>query len=202
MIPYYKTIAGGKDTLRKKLDIDRLEMPMKVIRCQDGLFTNQEYMNLLGYFSWEDFVSAYKSEQKIITQADKVSKTVNEFENAISEIVDKETEDVENLHDHEVGIASLVFALSAFGCAPISGCRAHPGGTYSSAPSAGLFAPKTKARTLLGVAMHSNVGIINNSHIEEHNGIEIYAHTVTDLMQYAHNLYKTQNTPAPKSKRR
>jgi hypothetical protein len=200
MIPYYKTMIGKRDVLTKRLNIDRLDMPVDVIRAEEGLVVNHEYLNLVGYFTWEDFRLAYDSEKKIIEYADKNSKTAKEFEQVIEELVDQEKFDVENLSNHEVGIASLVFALSAFCCAPISGCRAHPNGSYSDAPSVGLYAPKRKAKTLLRIAQYSTVGIVNNDNMDAAGGIEIYAHTVTDLMQYAHNLFVSQN-PSAKNKR-
>jgi len=181
-----------------KVDFKRLNYPPeRVLSCEYGLFSNQEYSDARG-FNWNAFKENYQIEKAAIDYADKHSKTAKEFE----EILERFNEDnnfpvgLEDLVVAEAGVSSIAIALAAFDCVPVTSCRGHPGisGKEDSSPHVAFWAKKIKSKELVSILNEyvlkekdKHIGI-DNAEIEGYGGLLLYANNIPSLMNFAKYL--------------
>lgn len=173
-----------------KVDMTRVcSLPLKIIRKKDGLMENHFYHNMQG-IDWKDFEFILSTENNAIKFLDSQTRSMNEFdENADKIEEDSEWEELNELPDVDLGIASVVAALYAFGCFPITSCRGHLPPCGERYPLVIFFAKPERVPIIVGVAAGTGVGLCNEACAGE-AGLMVYATNIIDMQRFAIGLYR------------
>lgn len=167
-------------------DVDRkaLAMPSKErASCDDGLIENHDYVDIRG-IDLDDALAAIKEEADLLkriadTPADRQEDDLNELE-------DELIEEMSPLGAFEIGVAGLVYGLSALGCVPISSCNGGAFGGPHALPHPWIifYAPLSVVDQLLQAAEATDTGLINN-----YSGmLEAFADDIRKFNRMAHLL--------------
>jgi hypothetical protein len=111
--------------MRVDVDVRQLRVltPDEVL---DGWTINRQYFPLAGT-TWEEATEALTVERAVVAEADRASRTWDEFEAACVAAYEDEDELIEQyLLGLDIGVASLTLALNAAGCSTAYSCRGHP----------------------------------------------------------------------------
>jgi len=131
----------------------------------------------------------YRVEKKIVNYLNTNAKNPMQFEKLIDNLYEKNSKHIDDLDRLDVGVASLVCALSASGCAPLTSCSGHPKGAKGIVPNIVFFAHEPIAKKLLDLAITSKIGLENLETDEEYNGLIVYSNSIIGLMDFSQTLY-------------
>jgi hypothetical protein len=183
------------------VDVSRIPpLPWGVIHETEGLMSNHEYVYIRGA-TWRLFERAFELEGKAIEYINSHATTHYEFEELANSLI--EEEDWEELDSMlalgltylDLGIASVVFALYAFKCFPITSCRGHPEGSRGESHPLVVFFPRPElASAVVGVAREAGVGMCS-----EAGGLMVYGRSIVDMREFASGLH--QASPMLRSKK-
>lgn len=189
-----------------EIEVDFSRIPTlcwNIIHEADGLLSNHEYVYIKGV-TWRIFKRAYDLEGKAIAYIDSHSRTHHEFEELANSLI--EEEDWEELDSMlalgwtylDLGIASVVFALYAFKCFPITSCRGHPKGSGGERHPLVVFFPRPElAHSVVSVAAETGVGMCNE--IAEAGALMVYGRSILDMRRFASGLHR--GSPMLRSKK-
>jgi hypothetical protein len=124
-----------------------------------GLGCNREYCDLRD-LEWIDAEEVFASESELISRIE----TAEDPERAYEDIDEESYEEPERLMGLDIGVASLVVALSAAGCVPFSSCNAGAfGGSHREWHPVVVFcARKAAIGPLLECAERAGAGLIRD----------------------------------------
>lgn len=182
MIPEYNV------DLRRKVNTRRIVYPpKKFLTYEDGLVANHEYNDSRG-ITWDNFRKVFPIENNWIIKAGSLAKDATDFERIFQEFDDEALESEADFFGMEPGIASLTFAVSAFGGAPVSSCRHHPERSNEEQPYVAFWCRKKMAKNLAEIAKRQPIGI-ENYDIENYGGLIIWGRNILNLLDFSHRIY-------------
>jgi hypothetical protein len=156
----------------------------------DGSFTsNQNYVRLRGV-TWRTFKNAFAIEGKAIDYISTRAKTADEFEELANDLEWPELNmlvvgfPIPAVLD--LGIASVVFALYAFKCLPVTSCRGHPA-QGEEHPLVVFFTRLKLVPIIVDVADSSGVGICNQRG-DLDGALMVYGRNILDMRKFALGL--------------
>jgi len=193
MIPTYNV------KIIQKVNLDKLLFPPENLMSEGyysddfELVSNDDYVDLRGY-NWSEYQYVYNIEKKIVNFLSTKAKNQKQFEKLIEDMYDKNSRHIDELNRLDVGVASLVCALSACGCAPLTSCSAHAGSSYPRSPNIVFYSSKDAAEKLLNLTKQSTAGLLNQLTDEGYGGLMIYANNIVDLMDFGQTLYSNKHT--------
>lgn len=157
------------------------------LETDSGLGGNRQYVDLRD-FDWEDYAEAAACEVNLIARLESL-----EDDDARSELI----EVLENYDDPDIdfgalmgldiGVASVVLALSASGCAPFTSCNGGAFGDshHESHPLVAFFARQAVAPLLLECAEETDVGLVRAE-----GGLLVYSRTIGGMLAFGAALYR------------
>lgn len=157
----------------------RLGWPTEdVASSEDGAFGNHAYVDLRGA-TWEEARETLDGEQRLLGELEEY------FEDDANYV-----ELAEILGGLDLGTASVVMALSAAGCVPVSSCNGERG-HHEWHPAVAFFSPPALLPDLLGAAADAGCGLENY----DLGTVIVYGREVAQLVAFATELIRRQ--PAP-----
>ena len=168
-------------------------LPWHIIHEVDGLVSNHEYVYIKGV-TRKFFKRAFEVEGRAIEYIDSHSKTHHEFEELANSLIEaEEWKELDSLLDLgltylDLGVASVVYALYAFKCFPVTSCRGHPEGSGESHPLVVFFPRHEVASSVVDAAKEAGVGMCN---VEvEAGGLMVYGRSIVDMRRFASGLHR------------
>jgi hypothetical protein len=176
--------------IKIKVDMARVcPLPWKIIHEKDGLMENHFYQNMQG-IDWKDFEFIFSTENNAIKFLDSQTKDSKEFDANVDKLEeDSEWEELNALPGVDLGVASVVAALYAFGCFPMTSCRGHPPPCGERHPLVIFFAKRKVVPIIVGVAAGTGVGLCDAACAGE-EGLMVYATNIVDMQRFAVGLYR------------
>lgn len=140
---------------------------------------NRLYQDLRGW-SWTEVREALNYEVALverITDAFDPAAAEGQFEDER----DLEDDSVEGLYGLDVGVAAVVFALSALGAVPFISCNAGSFGRSHQAahPYVAFYLSKADPKVLLALAEDADVGLASQEGV-----VRLYARSIMDLRRF------------------
>lgn len=197
MLPIYKV------KIIQDLHLKFLKMaPRSVINNEEGLISNQDYMNPTWY-NWNDFEDIHPFEENAIKRAKQEAKTLDAF----LRIMEEEEDNTDCGTIAELGVSGTVIALTnsgymkgkkgnfSYNCIPITSCR---GGRslksrykedFQFCPNVAGFATPEFGEILLGFVKGKNIGLINVNFVEG-QGFALYTQNIEDMFSFGTFLYE------------
>ena len=177
-----------------KIDVDlsKVHSPPRDLINSDGSFaSNQNYVRLRGV-TWRAFKNVFAIEGKAIDYINSSAKTADEFEELAHDLVSQWPEldllvvgfPIPAILD--LGIASIVFALYAFKCLPVTSCRGHPA-QGEEHPLVVFFTRPELVPIIVDVATSSGVGIYNQWG-DLDGALMVYGRNILDMRKFALGL--------------
>ena len=189
MIPNYK----GK--FIQDVDFSSLKYPPNrfLSRAFDKI-SNHDYFDMRGY-DWDSYKMIYEVEKNIIECVDNTAKNAKQFEEFIEYIVENDELNSSELLGIEAGVASITFALSALGGAPLVSCRGHPKNTYpySRYPMVVFYSDKDIAKDLVKLVSETSLGFLDIDTFDGYRGLMLQAKNVVDMMEFSQKIYSEKN---------
>lgn len=189
MIPNYR----GK--FIQSVDLTKLKVPPnRFLKREFDKISNHDYFDMRGY-DWDSYNLIYAIEKNIIGCVDNTAKTAKQFEEFIEYIVDNNELNSSELFGIDVGVASITFAISAFGGAPLVSCRGHPKNTYpySRYPMIVFYANKDAAKDIADIVSGTEIGLLNADTFDGYSGLILQANNVVDMMDVSRKIYNEKN---------
>ncbi len=189
MIPTYSA------KIVQKVNLDKLTFPSANLLSESyysddcEIVSNDLYVNMQGW-DWKGYQYVYGVEKKIVDYLNANAKTPAQYEKLIDKLYEKNSKHIDDLDRLDVGVASLVAALSAYGCAPLTSCSGHPRGAKGVVPNVVFFSHEPVAKKLLDLAITSKIGLENLETDEGYTGLMIYSNSIVGLMDFSQTLYK------------
>jgi hypothetical protein len=151
-----------------------------------GLGANRQYEDLRN-MSWELVEEAFAAEQAAINE---FILTWVDGDEAADDDEDEEDDwgeaELDPLWSLDMGVASVVLALSAAGCVPFTSCNggAFGGRHYEKYPLVGFYLPAELATILPAIISEAGVGLY------QHGGgvFQVYARSIPGMMRFAECL--------------
>lgn len=142
---------------------------------------NREYMDLRG-LTWGDVDRIADLEAALIVRIETAENSSEEYDKILDELYDDE----EGLLGLDIGIASVVAALSAMGCIPFSSCNAgaYGGFHHERHPVVAFFAQSRHTSVLLECAERSGAGLESN----EEGTVILYADDMQKIRAFRDEL--------------
>jgi len=191
MIPQFRI---GK--IRQDLELDKLEYPPKyVLTEEDGLVCNVEYVDLRGFYPG-DLRYLVSAERRIVSAAEReAGRDLNKFEELLDEMdgsgdwgkVSRQEFDALLTINVEMGMNSLVGAISACGCAPVTSCRGHKKRSYTQ-PEAAFWAKRKGGEFILEEAKKTDYVLLGDADVDGYHGEYIRIKNVLDAIRFADQL--------------
>lgn len=184
MIPQFRV------SVRISVDLTKVRpIPWDIIHTKDGLVSNHDYSYMKG-IGWKAYKLLSTIEGKAIAFIDSQTKTHEEFEELADKLItDPQWSELNKLQGLDLGIASVVFALYAFGCFPITSCRGHPPPTAGARhPLVVFYARPERAPLIVGVAGGSGVGICNEW-ADSEGALMVFGTNIIDMRKFAIGLH-------------
>lgn len=159
------------------------------LESDSGLGGNRQYADMRG-LDWEDYAAAAACEADLVAQLDGLPD--DEARIALMEELENEEDidaDIFTLMGLDPGVASVVIALSAAGCAPFTSCNggAFGGRHHEYYPLVVFFSRPALAPLLLACAEEADVGLI------EREGVVVYARTIGAMMKFGAALHRRRD---------
>lgn len=162
---------------------DRLE-------TDSGLGGNRQYVDLRDC-DWDDYEEAAACEADLIARLEGL-----EDDEARSELIeawesyDDPDVDIFALMGLDIGVASVVVALSASGCAPCTSCNggAFGDGHHESHPLVVFFCRQALAPLLLECAEETDVGLVGAE-----GGLMVYSRTIGAMRAFGAALHRRRD---------
>lgn len=183
MIPKFDT------PLYKNYDLRKLKYPSEDILTttpETGLFSNHDYWDERGWM-WSGVRLAYHAEKELIERVDKEAPDFDTFDELMTNEIECPRSNIIPDLPVELGVSSVVMAVSAMNCAPVSSCRGHLSNGYE--PFVSFWARRSDGSKLVNAIKHLPVGI-EGSEMEGCYGLHVWARSCTDLLKVAEVLLK------------
>ena len=167
--------------IARNLVVENLHWPKAGEAADEtGLGLNHAYMDLRRA-SWEAAKTAFGRENELIARLDSSTDPEQEYE-----VVEDITYEDEDLYSLDLGMASLVLALSAAGCVPYSSCNAGAFGGHhvERHPVVAFYARPATAKALLAFAEEAQIGLQTS----KDGHIIVYADDIRSLRHFAEKL--------------
>jgi hypothetical protein len=162
-----------------------------------NLGCNREYVDLRGC-SWEDLDRVADLENQLIARLMKAHDVEDEYDLIADELY--ETDD-EGLFGLDIGVASAVVALAAFGCIPFSNCNggAYGGRHHEEHPLVAFFARPAHFPILTDAAEEADAGLERDSS----GALLLYTDDIQNMNKFAEALERRSQarTAHPEGKR-
>jgi hypothetical protein len=174
-----------------RVDMTRVcSPPWHIIHQTNGLLDNHFY-EYLGQIKWKDFEFILQLENRALKLIDSQTKDPNQFDTNIDKLLENPEweEELNELRGLDLGIASAVFALYAFGCFPITSCRGHLSLGHEKYPLVVFFARPERVPVIVGIAAGTSVGLCNEE-CEGGEALMVYANNIIDMQRFALGLHK------------
>ncbi|MFZ6746477.1 hypothetical protein ACO0LC_24860 [Undibacterium sp. JH2W] len=148
--------------IEQSVNSSLMEMPDEErLTSTDGLDENHDYGQICDV-SIDEAIETIANEAELLTRIESIPE--EEQEEALAEISDELFDDFDSLIGLDFGVAGLVEALTAIGCATISSCNGGVMGGSHAMPHPWIIfhAPTNLVDLLLWAAKEANAGLINN----------------------------------------
>lgn len=178
-------VASDRDiAIFQVIDHARFYFPStEQILSEDGWSVFREYSPAYFGATWDEARACISWERALLARLDIRSR---ETEEALLDELDEEAFQ-QPCAGLDLGVGSVVVALSAAGCAPLTSCSGHFGeGTWSQCPLVKVASDEARARILLGIAKLTNCGIANSD--EGSGALELWARSIDETVAFADEL--------------
>ncbi len=143
---------------------------------------NQMYSDMRGA-EWRHAENMLTVENEAIVTADKASDNHDQFEDALNNL-----ENSIGLPGIEIGVKTLVLALSAAGLVPVTACRWHPEGRnmfQAPSPVVYFWTPAHSAYIIRDLVKDNPRMIITEANIDYVTGVGIYCQSIMVMLELA-----------------
>ena len=147
---------------------------------RDGHFGNVEYIPLDSDVDWSTAQEYLELELHVIERTAEQCGSPDDFMRVMEAVREEFGDEIDPPEVSDTGINGVVFALAAFGCAPLTSCAGHLG----AVPHVVFWTKKKLLPTLIEASHHSSTGLINN----EDGTVELYGASLVDLQMFASKL--------------
>jgi hypothetical protein len=160
------------------------------LETDSGLGGNRQYVDLRDC-DWKDYAEAAACEADLISRLEGL-----EDDDARAELIEAwesyndSDVDIFALMGLDIGVASVVLALSASGCAPCTSCNggAFGDGHHESHPLVLFFSRQSLAPLLLECAEETDVGLVGAE-----GGLLVYSRTIGGMQAFGAALHRRRD---------
>lgn len=175
----------------ERLAVSGLDWPEEErLETDSGLGGNRQYVDLRD-FDWDDYKDAAACEADLIARLEGL-----EDDDARSELIeawesyDDPDVDIFALMGLDIGVASVVLALSASGCVPCTSCNGGAFGDshHESHPLVLFFSRQPLVPLLLECAEETDVGLVGAE-----GGLMVYSRTIDGMQAFGAALHRRRD---------
>lgn len=169
-------------TIERDVDTASLSWPAPGEAGADGgLGCNRQYEDLRGH-SWAEARRVFDLEHELIARIENAENSEDAYEALQDELYESD----EDLYGLDIGVASIVVALSAARCVPFSSCNGgvFGGHHYETHPLVAFFARPWMVPLLLSLATEADIGLVNRPE----GCLVAYAGEIRKLRSFAANV--------------
>jgi len=161
----------------------------------DGVGDNQLYEDFSGV-GWKEVQDVIDEESVLLQEASERSANIDEFDQAIDEILGERYPDddatdgaLSDFLDLDLGVMSAVAALSASGSISTTSCRGHRA-NGEAAPLVRFATDGARLAHILAAASGSGCGLL----LDDDGMLQLYAKNILSFVAFARELVKARST--------